>query len=40
MHNGVFCIPEYPANIYIKGMYNAKAYSAADGKVSDEQYQR
>jgi uncharacterized zinc-type alcohol dehydrogenase-like protein len=28
MHNGVFCISERPASIYIMHMYNAKAYSA------------
>jgi len=29
LRNGVLCISEHPANIYIKYMYNAKAYSAA-----------
>src|SRR5664279_4783524 len=29
MHNGVFCISERPASIYIMHMYSAKAYSAA-----------
>ena len=28
MQNGVFCISERPASIYIKYMFNAKAYSA------------
>jgi D-arabinose 1-dehydrogenase-like Zn-dependent alcohol dehydrogenase len=29
MQNGVFCISRRPASIYIKCMFNAKAYSAA-----------
>jgi D-arabinose 1-dehydrogenase-like Zn-dependent alcohol dehydrogenase len=29
MQNGVFCISERPASIYVKSMFNAKAYSAA-----------
>jgi uncharacterized zinc-type alcohol dehydrogenase-like protein len=29
MQNGVFCISERQASIYIKHMYNAKAYSTA-----------
>src|SRR6266849_1392414 len=29
MHNGVFCMAEQAARIYIKSVYNAKAYSAA-----------
>jgi uncharacterized zinc-type alcohol dehydrogenase-like protein len=29
MHNGMFCISKHSATIYIKCMYNAKAYSAA-----------
>ena len=34
MHNGVFCIPEHPTNIYISYMYNAKAYSAASATLA------